>query len=391
MEEESVSRERLFLELEQLNRKLDAIQQEKADLEILLETTTEHSDTLLDDVQREKADLEILLETTTEHSDTLEAQLQNTVEKVIRQSEEQLQLIAEASPAPILITQVDGTILYANAASSATFGLSIQELLGRPVQDFYVDLTKREQVLADFVLQGSVQNCEFQLKRADGSPFWVITSLRPFLFNGTSAILGTFWDISDRKQAEESLRFAEAKYRSIFENALEGIFQITPDGRYLNVNPAMAQLYGYESPAQMIAEVTDITQQIYGDSTGWHDRDWTEQDEVKEFEYQVYRRDRSLFWVAEWARPVCDEAGHLLYYEGACIDITQRKREEAALRQQMQQLRIEIDKTKQAQKVAEIVETDSFNTLKQKLKKLKQVREEREKLPDNGKALRTED
>ena len=70
-------------------------------------------------------------------------------------------------------------------------------------------------------------------------------------------------EIRERQQAQESRKQAEEKYRSIFENATEGIFQITPDGRYITANPALANIYGYSSPEELMAELNTITQPIY--------------------------------------------------------------------------------------------------------------------------------
>ncbi len=79
--------------------------------------------------------------------------------------------------------------------------------------------------------------------------------MRPFWFNGQQTLLTAIQDISDRKQAEDALRIAEAKYRGIFENAVEGIFRTAPDGDYLEVNRAMAGLFGYAAPGEMLEAV----------------------------------------------------------------------------------------------------------------------------------------
>jgi len=130
----------------------------------------------------------------------------------------------------------------------------------------------------------------------------------------------------ERKQAEE-------KYQAIIENSLEGIFQSNPEGRFLNVNPAMAHIYGYASPREMIESVTDIARQIYVESDGRQEftRLMKSQGIVENFEMKNYRRDRSIIWTSTSARSVCDEEGNILYYEGFLQDITERKRAEAAL------------------------------------------------------------
>jgi PAS domain S-box-containing protein len=148
--------------------------------------------------------------------------------------------------------------------------------------------------------------------------------------------------IAERRRVEEALRQAEQKYRNIFENAVEGIFQTTPDGQYKDCNPALARLYGYESPAQLLANLTDIERQLYVEP---HRRyEFIERlrscDAVSEFESQVYRQDGRIIWISENARAVRDENGTLLYYEGFVTDITQRKLVEASLRKSEAQLRV---------------------------------------------------
>jgi PAS domain S-box-containing protein len=148
-------------------------------------------------------------------------------------------------------------------------------------------------------------------------------------------LLGSTQDITERKQAEEALRRAEEKYRSIVENAVEGIFQSTPDGRFLSVNPAMARMYGYDSPDDMVQSAADITQQEYADPkqrTRLQYRLETE-DVVQGFEMQDRRRDGSTFWTSMNVRAVRDEHDTTLYYEGTLENITARKQAEESLRQ----------------------------------------------------------
>lgn len=146
---------------------------------------------------------------------------------------------------------------------------------------------------------------------------------------------GFITDITERKRAEEALQQAEAKYRSIFENAIEGIFQTTPDGQYISANPALARIYGYESPTELMARLTDIKQQLYVDPNRRAEftRLLQEHDAVSEFESAVSRQDGSIIWISENARAVRDCEGKLLYYEGTVEDITERKRAKEQLRE----------------------------------------------------------
>src|SRR5215468_10788776 len=140
-------------------------------------------------------------------------------------------------------------------------------------------------------------------------------------------------EIAERQRVEHELRQAEAKYRSIFENAVEGIFQTTPEGRYLHVNPALARIYGYETPAALVSSLTDIGGQLYVNASRRAEftRLLQEHSTVLGFESQVYRRDGQVIWITETARAVRDASGGLLYYEGTVQDISERKRADEEL------------------------------------------------------------
>jgi adenylate cyclase len=134
-----------------------------------------------------------------------------------------------------------------------------------------------------------------------------------------------------RKQAEEALKIAEQRYHSIVENAIAGIFQSTPDGHYLSVNPALAKIYGYDSPTELIVSMTDIGGKLYVDPNRRREFIATMEanQAISGFESQVYRKDGSKIWITENVRAVRDESGKLLYYEGTVSDITALKLEQA--------------------------------------------------------------
>jgi two-component system cell cycle sensor histidine kinase/response regulator CckA len=137
------------------------------------------------------------------------------------------------------------------------------------------------------------------------------------------------------EQKVEALKEAEEKYRSIFENAVEGIFQSTPDGRFISVNPAMARILGFESPEELMAGRTDIRSQHYVDPNCREElqRMLAEQGVVVGFECEVYRKDLSKIWTAENIRAIRDEGGAVIRYEGSIEDITGRKTLEEQFRQ----------------------------------------------------------
>jgi PAS domain S-box-containing protein len=135
------------------------------------------------------------------------------------------------------------------------------------------------------------------------------------------------------KQSEEKLNESEKKYRSIFENAVMGIFRTTPDGHYLSINPSGARMYGYESQEDMAKSITDIAHQIYVCS---EDRKRFKElletnGFIEAFEAEHYTKNRSKIWVSMNACVICDASGAILYYETTSQNITKRKNAEEEL------------------------------------------------------------
>jgi PAS domain S-box-containing protein len=383
--------------LEEVNRLRSAVAsltQENEDLKIALATTAEHGDVIeaqlyesnqrlqqeieersraqatlqdiLKKVTKDKEDLEIILEATAEHGDTVEYQLYTQAVEMMRQSEELFRAISEATPILMILThQIDGAITYANSTSIDILGLEVGSdksiKSAFTLKDFFAQPEDEQFILSQLTQNGEVNNYEARLRTHCGELLWVSTSVRRLNIGGRQILLTTLYDISDRKEAELALRKsesilqqqakqleqrveqrsrelqdAEIKYRTIFENAAEGIFQITKDGRFLNVNPALATMYGYDSPEELISSINNIDEQIYV-----RPRRHSELisylkafGRLSDFESEVYRKDGSTIWVSESMRVVHDEAGNLLYYEGSAWDVTERRRVENDLRQQ---------------------------------------------------------
>ena len=148
-------------------------------------------------------------------------------------------------------------------------------------------------------------------------------------------MFGTCQDVTEQKRAEEALREAERKYREIFENAGEGIFQTTPEGQYIEANPTLARMHGFDSPEEFLRSRQDITREVYVDPARREEfkRLIAEHGVVRGFEHRIYRKDGSRIWISVNARAVRDRQGSVAYYEGTTQDITERKRSEEELRE----------------------------------------------------------
>ncbi len=157
-----------------------------------------------------------------------------------------------------------------------------------------------------------------------------------------------------RIKVSDALREAEAKYRSIFENATEGIFQTTPDGRYLSANPALARMFGYASGAEMISMVKDIERETYASPEKRNELKRLLETEpiVRGFEAERCRKDGSTFWISINGHVVRDPSGAVLYYEGTNQDITEIVRAREALLRNRQELeRLVSERTAELEKV----------------------------------------
>jgi sigma-B regulation protein RsbU (phosphoserine phosphatase) len=138
----------------------------------------------------------------------------------------------------------------------------------------------------------------------------------------------------ERRRMDRALLEAEEKYHSVFDHLMEGIFRTTEDGHYLMANAALARIYGYDSPEELIASLTDISRRLYVQE-GRRDefiRLMQENDTLTGFESQIYRKDGTIIWISENCRAVRDGKGALLYYEGTVEDTTQHRRAEEKLR-----------------------------------------------------------
>ena len=143
-----------------------------------------------------------------------------------------------------------------------------------------------------------------------------------------SVLVSIIAPMLENSRLYKQLRQAEEKYRSIFENAIEGIFQSTPEGQFITANPALAAMLGYASPEELMSTLTDVARQLYVDPTerakllsliATHGR-------VERYESRFYRRDGRIIWVSFNIQAVYDEKRQLLRYEGMLEDISQRKR-----------------------------------------------------------------
>jgi PAS domain S-box-containing protein len=284
----------------------------------------------------------------------------------LEEAKDQLKAVLDAVPGPISWIDSGSVYIGVNRYLANSWSMSQGAFIGRSV-NFLDGNAQLAQFLQDFLSSPQESDSRTIEVEIQAVPRYYLIAVQKYQRGAAAVLVGI--DITQRKQAEESLRIAEENYRSIFENALEGIFQSSPEGYFINVNPALAKIYGYDSPQEMLESINNITEQLYVDSARRADfiaaieRYGT----VKDFEYRCYCKDGSIIWTQIDARAVRASNGKVLYYEGIVQDITERINREENLRQQLEELKIEIDHKKRAEEVATLTTSSYFQEVKQQV------------------------
>lgn len=252
--------------------------------------------------------------------------------------------VLSSLPGIFYIYDEDGNIVRWNKNHEILTGFSAEEVSRRKILDWFNEEDKKHiasRVKETFVRGKSDAEGHLVIKSGERLPYY-FTAMRMIIDN-RKYLLGMGTDLSKLKKTEDELRKSEEKYRQIFENAVEGIFQTTPQGRFVSANPAMARILGYDSPQDLMATVKNIGKQLYISKKVRDDfmRTIKTQKQVSGFEVQFYRKDGSQIWASVHARAVLDEKGTLTLIEGIMADITKQKRKTEELQQREAYLREE--------------------------------------------------
>ena len=266
-------------------------------------------------------------------------------EIALRASETRFRLMIEQSPLSTQIFSPDGRTLRVNRAWEELWGVTLDQI---PEYNVLEDPQLVDKGVMPYIERGfageavSIPPVKYEPGESipsvsDVPHRWVQAFIYPVIDANEKIqeVVLVHEDITDREEAEEERRRAEEKYRSIFENAVEGIFQTTVDGRFLTANPAMARMFGYASPEELLEAISDIGDQLYIDPGRREEfyRLALRDGFVSGFEIKMLRKDGSPVWASVNARAIYDAGGDLSGYEGTVEDITERKRAEEALRE----------------------------------------------------------
>ncbi|MBN1662809.1 MAG: PAS domain S-box protein [Deltaproteobacteria bacterium] len=251
-------------------------------------------------------------------------------EEALRKSEERYRRLMDNASDAILIADMEGNLLEVNDRAEELLGYGQDELHGMNITQLHPqeDLGKAMDAFRK-IAQGELNAVyDINIWRKDGRLIPVDIAGTMIELSGGKIVQGILRDITARKQADEALRQAEEKYRSIVENAVEGIFQSTPDGKFRMANTAVARYHGYDSSEEFIAAITDMGKQLFVppiDAEAYNQALAGLGGVIKGFETQFRRKDGTTRWGSLNLRTVYDKEGHVLYYEGTVEDITARK------------------------------------------------------------------
>lgn len=264
-------------------------------------------------------------------------------EALLRLSEGRFRATFEQAAVGIVHVGLNGEWLRVNHELCNIVGYENEELLDLSFQDITypedlgADLEQMRRLLEDEIRSYSIEN---RCLHKDTTVVWcdLTVSLVRGAGGAPEYFITVVDDITSRKQAEEALKQAEAKYHSIFENSFEGIFQTTVEGRLVTANPALARMLGYDSPEEMLEYPIDVGRQLFVDAEKgremWHLL--RSRDSVVGLEGEVWRKDGGRIWLSINARIVRDDGGEIEGFEGTVQEITESREAEANLRRSLE-------------------------------------------------------
>lgn len=261
--------------------------------------------------------------------------------QTLRKSERENYAIINAISDAIFEVSPTGDIMFLNEAWTKITGFDIETSMGRNIFEMIYPPDQEEQKQNIALLakgQRTAYRALTKIRTIDGtfrSVEMVVSMLRQDEARNLR-VMGSFTDVEERQRAEKALNEAERKYKTIWENAAGGIYQLTPEGQFLSANPALARIFGYDTPDDMVNLIQNAHEELFVDpleraqflknnSSGSLDSSF--------YETRARRKSGEEIWVRENFRAVLDGFSNVLYYEGSIEDITQRKEGEVQLKE----------------------------------------------------------
>lgn len=231
---------------------------------------------------------------------------------------------------PVAITTFkEGRFIDVNSAFLRFTGLRQDEIIGSTSREIgYISEEQRAVLFSEIKKKGCVENLELNVgAKGREIKVWLFNAVM-MTINNEKCLLKVMVDITERKKAESALRESEQKYRKMFEDAGEGMYQTTPEGRCLMANQSLARIFGYESPAEFMSAVDDNVCRLYVDPSRRLEikRLLSENGTLKDFEARLIRRDKKPIWAIINAQAIKNKEGNILGYQGTIFDVSEKKK-----------------------------------------------------------------
>ncbi|HEY0947811.1 MAG TPA: PAS domain S-box protein [Opitutaceae bacterium] len=265
-------------------------------------------------------------------------------EEALRANVERYRLLFDQNPSPMWVYDRETLrFLDVNAAAVRHYGYTRAEFLGMTIFDIrpLEEVERLQAALAASASAGGASGV-WRHRRKDGSIMFMDVTAQDHDYAGRSGVLVIVQDVTERHLAEERVRASEERYRTLFESAVEGVYESTPAEGLRRANPALARIFGYANPESLIEASRGCTGALYAQP---HRREeflaaLGREDSLFDFESEVRCADGSTRWISENVRAVRDADGQLLHLQGFVSDITERKRFETAFAAERERLRV---------------------------------------------------
>ena len=248
-------------------------------------------------------------------------------ETALKDSEQKLRTIVGNAPVVLFALDRDGNFTHSEGKGLEGLGVKPGEVVGKSVWDVY----RKFPDLLEHVRRALSGDAHTATVRLGDVSFETRYAPHRDSDGRVEGVIGVAFDVTEQRRAEQALRSSEARYRTLFEKNLAGVFRTTLDGRILDCNESFARIFGYSSPAEALHQPALDYYQDPGDRTAFLTR-IQERHSISNYEMLARRRDGTPVWVLENATLVEGPDGPHTAIEGTVIDITERKRAEEQVR-----------------------------------------------------------